>query len=96
MNRPHQIGSDLPSQPLEPLRPEVRFLVLPLLTALGLHVSPLATVPTLASKVRVICLGTSCRFTIVFLVLVFPFVFAFLAFAFLPLDAFHLPDVHRS
>ena len=69
MNHPRHIGSELPSHPLEPLRLEICLLG-PFISFLywALLVSPLATVPTLASKVRIICLGISFHFTINFLV----------------------------
>ena len=54
--------------------------------ALGFLVSPLATAPALASKIRIVCPRVSFRFTVAFL-LAFPF----LALLPLSLRAFHLP-----
>ena len=64
-------------------------LVFRLLPALGLLVSPPATVHTLASKVRIICLRNSYRFNVIFLA------FAFHSFLTLCFGTFHLPDVQR-
>ena len=70
-------------------------LVFLLLPALGFLVSPLATVPTLASKVRIVCSRISIRFTVVCLAFAFVLVVPFLALLTLSLRAFHLPEVHR-
>ena len=55
-------------------------MVLGLLPELGFLVSPLATAPALASKIRIVCPRVSFRFTVVFLALIT-----------LSLHAFHLP-----
>ena len=91
-NRPCQIGSDPPSQPLETWRREV---LPPCSFVCFLHwallVSPLATVPHFASEMRVFCLDTSSRLTLILLVFVFSFAFLALAAPTLSPDTFHLP-----
>ena len=60
---------------------------------------PLATVPTLASKIGVVCPRVSFRFTVVFLalasLLAFLLALPFLALLTLSLRAFHLSNIHR-
>ena len=48
-------------------------LVLPLLPALDLPVSPLAAIPSPVSKVSIVCVRTPFGLTIILPVLVFPF-----------------------
>ena len=64
MDRPRQIGSDSPSQTLESSLQEVRLLGHSSASCAGPLCAPLATVPTLASKERVNCLGTRIRITV--------------------------------